>query len=303
MSAGRLPGAWGQIMVTVGGERKLTVLARVSERFFDAVGLAIVEGRPLQSGDQRWNGVVVNHTFASTHWPNRSALGQVVGYQATALQAVVVGVVRDGLAGLTREPDPRVYELFAAEAGGRSPARDRSISYIVRASGEPLAYRESIRRAIARDGSQAVLGEISTLGSRLSDAVRDRTFATLVLSLFGFAGAAVTLAGLVGIVTFVVARRTRELAIRLAIGASTAHVRGLVAREAVAAALAGGFAGLVAGRWLSTWLEHLVYGIEAGNWTTTSAAGAAMLTLMIAAALIPARRAMRLQPTDALRVE
>ena len=124
-----------------------------------------------------------------------------------------------------------------------------------------------------------------------------------MLGLFGVAGVVVTVAGLVGLVTFVVGRRTREIAIRVAIGAGTGDIRRLVTREAIAAAVSGGAAGLLGGQWLSTWLEHLVFGIEAGNWITTGAAGAVILAIMTIAALAAARQAVRLQPTIALRVE
>jgi ABC-type antimicrobial peptide transport system permease subunit len=107
----------------------------------------------------------------------------------------------------------------------------------------------------------------------------------------------------VGIVGFVVARRTREIAIRMAIGAGRHHVRQLVAGEAGLAAIAGLSVGLVVGRWLSTYLESFVYGIEAGSWTTTVAAGVVMCALLIGAALWPARRAVNLSPSAALRVE
>jgi ABC-type antimicrobial peptide transport system permease subunit len=98
---------------------------------------------------------------------------------------------------------------------------------------------------------------IARLGDQFGDTVRDRTFATFMLGLFALAGAAVTTAGLVGIVTFIIARRTREIAIRLAIGASARQVRGIVAREALFAAIVGGIAGVLVGRWLSGWLEIL----------------------------------------------
>lgn len=125
----------------------------------------------------------------------------------------------------------------------------------------------------------------------------------MVLTFFVIAGGAVTLAGLVGMVTFVVARRTREIAIRMAIGADRTHIRRLVVREAVTSAVAGGIAGLIAGRWLSTSLERFVFGIEAGNWSTAIAGAGVVMLVMILAALVPARRAVNLQPSEALRAE
>jgi hypothetical protein len=301
-STGRLPAGARMFLVTVKGERVPTSGTSVSPGFFDAAGMALVEGRALAAGDSNWSGIVVNQAFARVHWPAASPLGQVVNYQATPRQAHVVGVVRNALGQLPTEPRPMVYELMNAESEERRLG-DAVISYVIRSDADPRGHHEAIRRAIAGSNRDGVIGAIDTIDIRLANTVRDRTFATLVLTFFGIAGGAVTITGLIGIVTFVVARRTREIAIRMAIGADRGHVRRLVVREAVTAAVAGGLAGLLAGRWLSGWLESLVYGIEAGNWTTTLAAGGVMLALMVFAALVPARRAVNLQPTEALRVE
>jgi ABC-type lipoprotein release transport system permease subunit len=125
----------------------------------------------------------------------------------------------------------------------------------------------------------------------------------VVLTFFAATALTVTIAGLAGLVGFLVARRTREIAIRMAIGARAADIRRLVAGDAVRAACVGTLVGLVLGRWLSTWLESLVFGVEAGNWTTTVFATAAVVSVMALGAILPARRALRLQPTEALRVE
>jgi putative ABC transport system permease protein len=138
---------------------------------------------------------------------------------------------------------------------------------------------------------------------QLAERVRDRTFATLMLTLFAVAAAAVTIAGLVGMVSFLVARRTQEIAIRMAIGARPAQIRRLVVRDTLMAACMGAIVGLLLGRWLPTWLESVVFRIEAGNWTTVLMAAVVAVTLMVCATFIPVRRALKLQPLEALRVD
>lgn len=266
----------------------------VRPEFFDAAGMTIVQGRPLGEGDHDWRAVVVNQAFVRQYLPATPPLGHLL--TRSARQGIIVGVVRDVLdGGLAAAPRPTVYSLMTEVP---SP-----VVYVFRAIGDPAGYREPIRRALVAVNDDAVVSDVDTIDRRLRDSVRDRTFATLVLTMFCLAGGGVTVAGLAGIASFVVARRTREIAIRIAIGATGGDVRRLVAREALSAAVIGGTAGLLIGRWLSTWLTSFTYGVEAGNWTTAVVAGAVMLVVMVAAALAPAGRAVNLQPTEALRVE
>lgn len=291
--------------VMVDGNDISASLTYVMPGFFDVAGMSLRQGRPLEDRDRGWRAVVVNQSFARTAWPGASALGQALTRDRHHPE--VVGVVDDVFdASLAMAPKPTVYILQTDSfwSAGRNPfGFDWRMIYVLRASGSPERYGELIRRALADVNRDAVIQAPTTIGASLADSVRARTFATLVLALFCIAGGAVTIAGLAGIVTFVIARRTREMAIRMALGAERRHIRRLVIREAASAAILGGAAGMLAGRWLSKWLESLVYGLVAGNWTTALIAGALMLAVMLAAALLPARRAVRLQPTEALRVE
>jgi len=280
--------------VTIDGQRAFPSTTDVRPGFFEAAGMVIVAGRSLQASDDDWRGVVVNEAFVRQHWPDERPLGRIIAH-LNGRQAPVVGVVRDVYdRGLDRLPEPTVYSVASVFS--------RTV-YVARVDGEPTDYEARLRRAIAEVHPDAVLEPAETIAARLAGTVRAQTFATLVLTFFGLAGGAVTVAGLVGIVTFVVARRTREIAIRMAVGAQRRDIRALVAREAIVAAVVGGVAGLLIGRWLSTGLESLVYGVEAGNWTTVLVGAAAAVVVMIVAALVPARRAVRLEPTDALRTD
>jgi ABC-type antimicrobial peptide transport system permease subunit len=108
-------------------------------------------------------------------------------------------------------------------------------------------------------------------------------------------------AGLVGIVAFVVVRRTREIAIRMALGAPPSRIRRLVLREALGAAVAGTIAGLVGGRWLSRTLESLLYGVTPGDVPATVIASLAMVAAVGVASAVPLRRAVQLSPAESMR--
>ena len=278
--------------LSVAGESVSAAVSGVTPGFFTAAGMSILRGRGLSADDRQWQGVVVNEAFVRAFLSGvESPIGQSVTDQT---QAQVVGIIRDAFdKQLDVAPTPTVYYLMETLR--------RNITYVVATTG--TSDDAGIRRAIADVNSRATIGEVDTIGGRFAQTVRDRTFATLVLTIFGIAGIAVSIAGLVGIVAFVVTRRTREIAVRVSLGARPADIRRLVLREAVTAAAAGGCVGLFAGRWLSLSLEHLVYGITAGNWVTTTVAAGAMVAVMVIAALVPAQRAVDLSPSLALRVD
>jgi ABC-type antimicrobial peptide transport system permease subunit len=133
--------------------------------------------------------------------------------------------------------------------------------------------------------------------------VSDRSFSTLMVMFFAVAAMGVTAAGIVGVVAFVVARRTREVAIRIAIGANAGSVRALVTREALAAAAVGAVIGFGLSLALSTTVRSLLVGIAPTDPIALGSAVAVIVAIVGGAAWIPARRATRLSPTVALRVE
>jgi predicted permease len=276
--------------LTIRGESRGAMLQSVSADYFDVAGMTMIEGRALDASDV--NGVVINQSLAREGWADESPIGQPVGHNWT-----IVGVVKDAFERRYDErPEPTVYVWHRGQSGG-------FLTYLLRGTGRPGEYVTRSRRALFEASPDAVVVDVGTLADKLAFSIRDRTFAALVFVLFGVAAGAVTIGGLAGIVGFIVARRTREIAIRIAIGAEPRHVRRLVVRQTLAAAAFGLAVGLLAGRWASVGLESLLYGIEAGSWTTPMAAAGLMLAITMAAALVPARRAARLEPMQALRVE
>ena len=301
LTVGATPGplvnnAQSRWTVGISGQNAFVGGASVTPDFFEAAGIELMRGRQLSAVDDRWRAVIVNNKFLRAFWPGTDGLTQVIS--SGKYQASVVGVVRATFdTRLDIKPTPMIYALLDRDS------LFPNLVYVLRSTAPAEDLHPAVRRTIFAVNSNAIVESIDTLGHRLSSTVNERSFATLVLALFGVAGSIVAIAGLVGMVMFTVSRRTREMAIRRTLGASHAHIRRLIVGEAIAAAMIGGLPGMVIGRWLSTGLKSLVYGIDAGNWSTALGGGAALLFLMVSSAWMAGERALVRQPSESLRFE
>jgi predicted permease len=290
-SGSMLDGRWGSGAILPDGQ--VGVLELVDRGFFDAVGLQYRVGGPPEP-DQ--TGAVITESIARKYFAGRSPIGsQLIVGRAMP----VVGVIRDVRTfGLSVAPRPVVYEVGATWPSYPTA----SFTYLVRSADRrrPFGAWQQILRPI---DPMAVILSDGTVGDRLARSVRDRTFATLVVGLFASASLLVTAVGLAGVVAYTVVKRTREVAIRLTLGATHPRVTWLVVRDALTAAVFGAIGGVIASVWLSSALESLLYGIRAADPTTLLFAAASLLGIVIAAAILPAMRTGRIAPATALRIE
>jgi predicted permease len=286
--------------VAFGGQVFFEDAYSVTTGFMEAAGMTLLRGRTLAPEDRGTRGVIVNEAFARRYFSQKEAVGEIVTFTGVQNQpALVVGVVRNALVGGPAvTPAPTIYKLLDKD----DYLGTINYNYIIRPKTEAPGHA-LVRRVIAEVNHDAIIGTMQPIEVRLADAIRDRTFATLVLVLFAVSSGIVSITGLVVMVAFIVARRTKDFAIRIALGASSRHLRRLATREASIAALLGGASGVIVGRWLSLLLESLVFGVKAGNWMIPLMAGSIMMAVMYLAALVPTRRAVRIEPTDALRQE
>jgi len=291
----------GGTFVRVAGRSMMLPSKEITTGFFDAVGMRLRAGRLLASNDHGWNAVVVNEAFARWLWTN-TAMESVVGQTGiladgrTVIQ--IVGVVGDTYdKALDKTAVPRVYRIL------EKPVALLPVNYVVRLHERSTHFDIAARHTIASVNADAVVVEASLLEERLAGTVRDRSFSTLMLSLFTAAGLGITASGMFGIVASLVARRTREIAIRRAVGAQARHLLWVVVREMLTAATLGSAVGYFIGHWLSKFLESWVYGITPGDAGSAVTAALMMIAVVALAAWIPAKRALRLSPSEALRVE
>jgi predicted permease len=274
----------------------------VTSGFFESVGTRVLSGRTLLLHDRNAAGIVVNASLAKQAWPSGSAVGEPIqlGSGTSALSGVVVGVVQDLFdSRLDRLPQPAAYRLLDA---GRSCATcEIAIDFVVRPS--TTAGDVGARVASAISGEQIAVIEVSTAQDRLTRSVAERVFGTIGVLMFTVVAVCVCIGGLVGVVAFVTARRTRELAIRLAVGASATHIMRTVSQDALLAAGCGIVVSLVSAAIASDLLQHVVYKVDVGLWSTGLPAATAMVFLIACSVGLTARRALRLPVSICLRQE
>jgi len=268
----------------------------VGHQFVEAMGMRIVEGRSFTERNERV--VLINETIARSGFLGPHPLGQHVFVAALPDPFEVVGILRDVRQyGLDQEPDPQVFvDARQLPPGNPSPY------FAVRVDGDPSAYVSSVREAVRQIDSSATVNSVATMQQLVSNALsRPRLFAALAAA-FAIAGAFLAAIGVYGVTAYAVTQRTRELAVRLALGARPPELLLLVIRHAVAWTTVGLFLGVGGSVALSRYLQGVLFGIAPADPATLAVVSAMFLMVAVLATLIPARRVSRVEPLVALRL-
>ena len=281
--------------------------------YFETIGIPLLEGRVFGDGDAATAppSVVVSRRLAETLWPQGAALGRRIRLGGPPEMAnawmTVVGVVGDVRATtLGAEPQPTYYMLdrqFPRMVGGT--VRDIP-AVVVRAgcdvqSCRPSALAPAVRRAVAELEPDLAVATCGRLEAVVAATVSRERFAAAVLGLFGGAALLLAVVGVYGVLAHSVARRRREMGIRMALGARAAQVRRLVVRSGLALAGVGLLVGLAVALVASRLLDTMLYGVSATDPATFAAAVLLLGAAALAASWVPARRATRADPAEALR--
>jgi putative ABC transport system permease protein len=278
----------------------------VSPRFFSAIGMRIVAGRGFVDADTDTSrpSVVVNQAFARRYLgesPLATTL-PVAAYSAPdreAAESTVVGVV-DDVRYLTASGSPQP-ELYYSYRQLRSALDVPVVTLVVKAGSDPAPLAEAIRTAVREADSRLVAESIRTLDERLlTTLARPRLYAIL---LGGFAAFALAIAavGLFGVLSYSVAQRSREIALRSALGARPSDIVRLIVRQGLAVTAAGLGAGLLASMWMTRAIATQLYGITTSDAVTYVAVPIVLGGVATVASVVPAWRASRLDPLRALK--
>ena len=283
-------------------DRHVLEFAAVSPGYFDVMGIEMIEGRPFDPSDEDpgMSGSVAILTLAAAErfWPGESAVGRVMFRGGDTERAVtVVGVAEDTkIWSLTESPRPYMYLPFAQSGYG-------SYSVVARGSLPPDEIADRIQTE-ARDLRLDVLVSSSgTMDDHLSYIFFLPRMAAVMITLVGALALVLACVGLYGMVSYAVARRTREVGIRMALGAARGNVVGLVVKNGLRVVAVGGVIGAIATLLLGNTLERFLIGVDGLDLAAVIAAPLVLFTIAAAAAYLPARRVSRINPVDALRAE
>jgi putative ABC transport system permease protein len=282
------------------GQEPVTDVRVVTNNYFKAMGIPLLKGRLFDEHDpsDARGRVIVNETMARRHWPGEDPIGKKIRVNWSDDQDdEIIGVVGDvHQTSLDTEPRETNYWPYA-----RSVYTGMTLA--VRTSGDPAPVVKAIVGLVHEQDPLLAVASIRTLDEVVSRSVAERRVTMLLLTVF--AGAALLLAavGIYGVIAYTVTQRTQEIGIRLALGAQSGHVLGMVIGQAMALALVGIVLGGLAAMLLTKLMSGLLFGVKPADPVTFLAAAAMLAVIAGVASFIPGRRATRVDPAIALRAE
>jgi putative ABC transport system permease protein len=268
--------------------------------YFSTLGLPLLMGREFTDRDDAEGprAVVINEKLATAAWGNDNPVGRtlILDYQGGPYPYEVVGVVRNArFNGPRSEPVP---EIFIPHA--QNPYL--VLNVIARTTLDPLAIAQTARAAALRVDPDQPVHSVTTMQRLVGDAVQLDRFAMLLMTLFAVGGLITAAAGVYALLAYTVLQRRREIALRMALGASPRRVARSILTESLWLALAGGTIGMIGAAAGSRFARTLLFGVAPQDPITLAMAAVVLLAVVVAASWLPARRASVIDPSQAMRI-
>ena len=300
--SGNIPGLPLHVEGAVESSAPLCAIQPASSAYFDTMSIPVLRGRMWtrqEAESERWV-AVVNDVAAKRFWPGQEALGKRVRMDAPAGAGwrEVIGVVRatrDGA--LDTEAGPEVYVPMEQDA----PFFPQFLA--VRMSADASSFPETLRAAVARVNARQPVFVITSMASLQANSAAERRFGVVTLGAFGILALVLAAVGIYGVVSYSVERRTQEIGIRVALGARTIDVTRMVLGHGLQSSVVGIGAGLAAAWVLTRWMSNLLYEVTARDPAIFVGVPVLLAAVELAACYLPARRAARVDPVEALRSE
>jgi predicted permease len=285
----------GHVTISVGfdvdGRPINTLVNHVDPAFFHTMKIALLRGRGFTRGEKRV--VVLGEGVARAAWPGQNPLGKVLPFDGGL---TVIGIA--GQARMVKPQDSDSSEIYIPADTGDAP----SLSILMRTAGPPEDLARSAAAA-TRAQDPNTFAEISLLKNAFQENLQGAEYSAVAVTLFGAIAQLLACLGILGVVSYAVSQRTREIGVRMALGAKPSHVLSVVLRQFALPVAAGLLIGVAGAAALSGFLRGLLYGIS--NFDAASYLGAIGIfaATVALAAVLPARRALKIDPIRALRYE
>ena len=278
-------------------ESLVTWYREVSAGYFDVMGIRLIAGR-LFAERESAPSVVINETFVRKYFPGEPPLGKQLRFSPALPVFTIVGVVADVKMGGALEPESRVetyVPYWHLTEGG--------MAVVIKSAVDPGQLVQPLRRAVSAVDRNVPVSNVEPLADIVRDSIDQPRFVMSLAGAFALLALALAAIGIYGVMAYTVSQRTTEFGVRMALGAERTEVFRLVLVDALKLTGAGVVAGLAGSLLISRSLESLQYGIKAADPLTLAATSAALVLVAVTASVIPARRATRVDPIEALRAE
>ncbi len=290
----------GQPPVTKQSDRPSLPLRSVTEDYYKLMDIALLDGRGFRSTDSGKSPAVavVNRALADRYFPHQNAIGKKLWLQGRDHPPnQIVGIVENGRTGdLTEKPQPEIYLSFW-QAGPFSK------HLMIRTAADPRIVASTVQHELRAIDPTVAVEQVKTMQEIRSESVASRTFATQLLTGFSLMGGMLTLIGIYGVLSLSVASRRREIAIRTALGAERRDIRTLVFAEGFRLIGGGILVGLALASVLSHALRSFLFQVKPDDPRILLITSAAFAVVALLACWAPSRRAVRVEPAEALRYE
>jgi putative ABC transport system permease protein len=278
-------------------------ISEVTPEHLDTLGIRLLQGRGFTAADRQGAQLVVliSRATANRFWPDRSPIGRRLRPVWMPEWRTIVGVVEDvKYYSMTGPPDYVDGEIYLPMA--QAMGTPQTISLVARLQGDPAAFEKRLPEMIERVCANCAISKIAPMETVVSDAVETPRSMAWLVGGFALLALGLAAAGIYGVVSHGVLRRTRELGVRLALGASRGRVAWLVVGASLRYTLAGTMVGLAASWALARWVKSLLYGVAVHDLVSFCVPPLVLVAVAILASVLPMYRAVRIDPAESLRV-
>ena len=292
----------GFVQVKDGPIQNVDFYQTVSKDYFSAMGVRLIDGRLFEERDGPGapDVAIVNQTMARTFWPGQSPIGRRVRPGFSDPWCTIIGVVEDAKnAGLDRPAGTEIYLPYAQKQGSGTSG----MNVVLRAKGDPSALIGAVRTQLSSLDPTLPISQIRLMDDVIAEAQSRPRFLALLLSMFSLVALSIATVGIYGVISYSVARRTREFGLRMVLGAQSSDVVGLVMRQGFTVTMTGIVAGLVAAFALTRLMTRILFQTRPTDPATFAVVTLLLAAVALVACYIPARRATRVDPATTLRYE